>query len=189
MASKCKKCESVLNFEDGVLICPKCGTKYEVPQKGDKELKEIKDENQKENSEVVDKSTPEFIAKKSIKSLTGWIIFGIIGCVLLLVPTIVMIVKIIKLKTYKVKFYVDRIEIEKGVFVKETHQALRTGILTVNITQNVWARICNYGTIKIDQIGTEGDFIITDIENPMEIKKYLEKSLADPKTLRKIVAE
>lgn len=113
---------------------------------------------------------PEYVAKKSIlPAFRFWrnILF------FLIVPLIMIIYDIIKLKNEVIEFYDGKIVCKKGVFSKSETTTVFMGVYAVNIEQSYFGKIFNYGNVKVDAVG-KWDINSTGIENPKELKAYLE---------------
>ena len=128
--------------------------------------------------------TPNYVASKTswnavtpLRILFFWLI----------IPLIVLIVDIIRLKKDKIEFY-DRYVIEKsGLLSKREKKSTFAGIYSVSVEQSVWGRIFKYGDVKVDVVG-RWDIDTYGISHPNELKKYLETKIVEPDNLQAVVA-
>ena len=116
---------------------------------------------------------PEYIAKKSawqavtlFRVLFFWLI----------VPLVMMIVDIVKLKHESIEFYDEYIIQKSGVIAKSERQSAFRGIISVSIDQSVHGRMFNYGDIFVDVIG-KWDINTTGIADPRSLKTYLDSRM------------
>lgn len=114
---------------------------------------------------------PNYVAKKSILPT-----FSFLRIILffLIVPLIMIIYDIIKLKKDVIEFYDDKIISKSGVFSKNETTTVFMGVYAVNIKQSFWKLMFNYGEVKVDAVG-KWDINTTGIKNPKGLKEYLEK--------------
>lgn len=113
---------------------------------------------------------PEYVAKKSILPAFS---FRRVILFFLIVPLIMIICEVIKLKKDVIEFYDGKIVCKKGVFSKSETTTVFMGVYAVNIEQSYFGKIFNYGNVKVDAVG-KWDINSTGIENPKELKAYLE---------------
>lgn len=114
---------------------------------------------------------PNYVARKSIlPAFTFWrvILF------FLIVPLIILIYNIVKLKKDVIEFYDDKIICKKGVFSKSETTTVFMGVYAVNVEQSFFGRIFNYGDVKVDAVG-KWDIDSTGIKNPRKLKEFLEQ--------------
>ena len=116
---------------------------------------------------------PEYVAKKSAwKAVT---LFRVLFF-WLIVPLVMMIVDIVKLKHESIEFYDEFIIQKSGVIAKSERQSTFKGIISVSIDQSVHGRMFNYGDIFVDVIG-KWDINTTGIADPKNLKTYLDSRM------------
>ncbi|MDE7070582.1 MAG: PH domain-containing protein [Clostridia bacterium] len=119
---------------------------------------------------------PEYVAKKSAwKAVT---LFRVLFC-WLIVPLIIMIVDIAKLKSQKIEFYENYIIQKGGVIAKYERQSTFRGVISVSINQSIHGRMFDYGDIAVDVVG-KWDVNTTAIADPKHLKKYLDSRMLAP---------
>ena len=110
-----------------------------------------------------------------------WILFGVAAFFAL-----IQIAFIIHVKTFRLKVYEDRIVVKSGlIFVREEAHGLFVGLVKMDIHQNFWGNILDYGTFSLQCVGR------TDIEedgifDPHALKHYLQRrfiNVANTQTL------
>ena len=126
---------------------------------------------------------PNYVIRKSAWSvIRPWHIL----LSFLIVPLIIMIIKIINIKDETISFYNNKVVLRSGIFNKHERTTILTPVLSVTVKQTLWGRICNYGTIHVDVVG-KWDINMRGIKNPLEAKAYLEKFVANGRSMRPVV--
>ena len=123
---------------------------------------------------------PHIIARKSIlPAFKAWRVCTFF----LIVPLIMIIVDVVKLRHQYVEFY-DSFVIKKyGVFNKREEKCMFPKILSCDVYRPFWGRVFNYGNIKIDAIG-KWDVDLTYIKRPLYVRKYLENHFIFSREIR-----
>ena len=120
---------------------------------------------------------PQIVARKSIlPAFKFWRVLTFF----LVVPLIMIIVDVIKLRSQYVEFYNTFVVKHTGVFSKNEDKCMFPKVLSCNVYRPFWGRVFNYGDIKIDAIG-RWDVDLVGVKNPLYIKKYLEKHFISAK--------
>ncbi|MCX4362998.1 MAG: PH domain-containing protein [Clostridia bacterium] len=120
-------------------------------------------------------SQPEFIAKKSIwRAITP---FRVLFC-WLIIPLLLMLADIIKLKCQSIEFYNDYIVQKICVIAKNERKSAFMGIISVSVSQSVGGRIFGYGDITVDVVG-KWDINTKAIASPERLKRYLESKMVN----------
>lgn len=122
--------------------------------------------------------TPLYTVEKSIlPAFTFWrvVLF------FLIIPTIMIVVDIIKLKHQKVEFYENYAIIKSGVLNKNEKKSVFPQILSIDAKYSIWG----YGSIYVDTTG-RWDVNLEKIKNPRDVKAFLETKLADENTIGNI---
>ncbi|MDE5655027.1 MAG: PH domain-containing protein [Clostridia bacterium] len=119
---------------------------------------------------------PEYVAKKSAwKAVT---LFRVLFF-WLIIPLIIMIVDIVKLKNQKIEFYENYIVEKSGVIAKHERKSTFRGIISVSVNQSIHGRMFDYGDLSVDVIG-KWDINTTGIADPKHLKKYLDSRMINP---------
>lgn len=97
----------------------------------------------------------KFSAKKSVLGTMGgglilWIIFSV-----LIIPLIILIFKIISIKSYTLTIDGTKITEHGGIFNKYDHQTLLTNVVGVDVSQTFSGRIFGYGNVPRRPCGQE----------------------------------
>ena len=123
---------------------------------------------------------PHIIARKSIlpafkiwRILTFWLI----------IPLIMIIVDVVKLKHQYVEFYDSFVIKKKGVFNKTEERCMFPKVLSCHVYRSFWGRVFNYGDIRVDAIG-KWDVDLIGIKRPLYVRKYLENHFISAKEIR-----
>lgn len=123
---------------------------------------------------------PHIVARKSIlpafklwRILTFWLI----------IPLIMIIVDVVKLKSQYVEFYDSFVIKKKGVFNKTEERCMFPKVLSCHVYRSFWGRVFNYGDIKVDAIG-KWDVDLIGIKRPLYVRKYLENHFISAKEIR-----
>lgn len=117
---------------------------------------------------------PNYVAKKSVVPVLS---FWLILFFWLVIPLIIQIARIVRVKCYRIEFYNDKIVKKSGFFNKEESQSVFMGVYAVSISQTFGGRIFNYGDMRVDCPG-QWDVDMQGIKNPVALKRYLEKKIA-----------
>lgn len=128
---------------------------------------------------------PNYVAKK-----TAW--GGVTPlCVLffwLVIPLIVMIWRIVRIKNEVTEFYDDYIIVKSGVLAKNERKTVFPSVLSVSIKQTFWGRIFGYGDVSVDVVG-KWDINLCGVCDPRALKSYLEDKVASAKDIKSVVVE
>ena len=123
---------------------------------------------------------PHIVARKSIlpafkfwRLLTFWLI----------VPLIMIIVDVIKLRSQYVEFYDSFVIQKRGVFNKTEERCMFPKVMSCHVYRSFWGRVFNYGDIKVDAIG-KWDVDLIGIKRPLFVRKYLENHFISAKEIR-----
>ena len=126
---------------------------------------------------------PDYVIRKSAWSvIRPWHIL----LFFLIVPLIIMIVKIINVKDDKIEIYKNKIVQKSGIFNKKEKTTILTAVLSVDVYQSFWGRIFNYGNVNVDVVG-EWDINTRGIKDPQKLKQYLERYIANARTMRQYI--
>ncbi len=112
----------------------------------------------------------EYVAKKSAWGAVT--LFSVLFC-WLIIPLLIMIFRIIAIKSFSIEFYHDYIITKSGVFSKKEQRTSFMGVVCVNMEQSLMGRIFKYGTLRVDIVGKH-DFTLDKIADPKDLKQYLE---------------
>lgn len=116
----------------------------------------------------------KFSAKKSVLGTMGgglilWIIFSV-----LIIPLIILIFKIISIKSYTLTIDGTKITERGGIFNKYDHQTLLTNVVGVDVSQTFSGRIFGYGNVHVDLVGKR-DLWLNGIKQPDKLKEFLQQ--------------
>lgn len=116
----------------------------------------------------------KFSAKKSVLGTMGgglilWIIFSV-----LIIPLIILIFKIISIKSYTLTIDGTKITEHGGIFNKYDHQTLLTNVVGVDVSQTFSGRIFGYGNVHVDLVGKR-DLWLNGIKQPDKLKEFLQQ--------------
>ena len=125
---------------------------------------------------------PQIVARKSV--LPAFKLWRVL-LFWLIVPLIMIIVDVIKLKAQYVEFYNTYVVKHYGVFNKREEKCMFPKVLSSNVDRPFWGRVFNYGSIKIDAIG-KWDVDLIGVKNPLYIKKHLDRHFISPKEVNSI---
>lgn len=126
---------------------------------------------------------PDYVIKKSAWSvIRPWHIL----LFFLIVPLIIMIVKIINIKDDKIEIYNNKIVQKSGIFNKKEKTTILTAVLSVDVYQSFWGRIFNYGNVSVDVVG-QWDINTKGVKDPQKLKQYLERYIANARTMRQYI--
>ena len=123
---------------------------------------------------------PHIVARKSI--LPAFKLWRVL-LFWLIVPLIMIIVDVVKLRSQYVEFYDSFVIKKRGVFNKTEERCMFPKILSCNVYRSFWGRVFRYGDIKIDAIG-KWDVDLTGIKRPVLVRKYLENHFISAKEIR-----
>lgn len=128
---------------------------------------------------------PDYVAKKSMaKAFTPL-------CVLLfwlIVPTLIIVVRVLKLKSETVEFYGDHVIHKYGILSKNEDRKPFFKVNGVSIKQSLWGQLFGYGDLYVDGTG-RWDFSLEGVKNPRELKTFLETRAATAEDFQSIVRE
>lgn len=123
---------------------------------------------------------PHIVARKSIlPAFKFWRILFF----WLIIPTIMIIVDVVKLKSQYVEFYDSFVIKKRGVFNKTEEKCMLPKVLSCHVYRSFWGRVFNFGHIKIDAIG-KWDVDLTGIKRPLQVRRYLENHFISAKEIR-----
>lgn len=123
---------------------------------------------------------PHIVARKSI--LPAFKLWRVL-LFWLIVPLVMIIVDVIKLRSQYVEFYDSFVIKKRGVFNKTEERCMFPKVLSCNVYRSFWGRVFNYGDIQIDAIG-KWDVDLTGIKRPLFVRKYLENHFISAKEIR-----
>ena len=116
---------------------------------------------------------PNYVAKKTclaaltpLRILFFWLI----------IPTVLIIADIIKLKNDVIEFYDDYVLVKSGVLSKKQRRTLFSGVYSVSVDQNVFGRMFNYGDVQVDVPG-KWDINTKGVKAPNELSAFLESKI------------
>ena len=98
-----------------------------------------------------------------------WIIFSV-----LIIPLIILIFKIISIKSYTLTIDGTKITERGGIFNKYDHQTLLTNVVGVDVSQTFSGRIFGYGNVHVDLVGKR-DLWLYGIKQPDKLKEFLQQ--------------
>ena len=101
----------------------------------------------------------------------------------LIVPLIMIIVDVVKLRHEYVEFYNTYVIKRSGVFSKNEEKCMFPKVLSCNVYRSFWGRVFNYGDIKIDAIG-KWDVNLNGIKRPLHVRRYLENHFISAKEIK-----
>ena len=118
-------------------------------------------------------------------SLLGDAIFGAIAA-WYVVLLIILLIKVIIIKSHRVEFYRDRVVEKWGVFDVEKRIHVFTAVMAVKVDQKFAGRIFNYGEVKVDMVGP-WDVDLTRIKKPKKLVNYLESRVARVRSMHQFM--
>ncbi len=132
---------------------------------------------------------PNYVAGKSIAGECGGTVFLCFLFFWLIVPLIVGICLIVKVKKFRLEFYDTYVLTYEGLLNTSERRSLLTSVVGVRIDQSFGGHIFNYGDVHVDVVG-KWDVNTSAIKDPNGLKHYLETlmSKTDPNKLNQIVA-
>ena len=113
--------------------------------------------------------SPNYVATKSAWSAVS---FWAIAFSWLIFPLIIMIVRIISIKSERIEFYDTSVVVKKGILNQKERNSTLTSIISVSVNKSLWGRIFGYGDVEIDIVG-RWDINTKGIKNPEGLKNYL----------------
>ena len=113
---------------------------------------------------------PNYIAKKSAASVIS---IRLLLFFWLIIPLIIQIARIVRVKSYSIEFYDKKIVTKSGILNKSERQCVFAGVYSVGINRSLGGRLFNYGSISVDCPG-KWDIDTEGIKDPEALKKYLE---------------
>ncbi len=102
------------------------------------------------------------------------------------VMVLILIIKVIIIKSHRVEFYRDRVVEKWGVFDVEKRIHVFTAVMTVKVDQKFWGRVFNYGEVKVDMVGP-WDVDLTRIKKPKKLVNYLESRVARVRSMHQLM--
>lgn len=143
---------------------------------------------------IMDK--PIYVAKKSaFAALKPWCVLSVLAFIALgvllgyvikipfahyvffafaVVVALIQLCFVIHIKTFRLKVYQDRIVVKSGlIFVKQETHGLFVGVVRMNIYQNFWGNLLDYGTLTLECVGRT-DMCEAGIFDPHALKFYLQ---------------
>ena len=108
------------------------------------------------------------VTKSAWKAVTLW---SILLC-WTIIPLIIMVIRIILLKSDKTRFTEDRVYCRYGVLSRHEKETAFVGISAIAVDQSFWGRIFKFGDIHVDVIG-KWKVTIKGAKNPMQVKEDL----------------
>ena len=128
---------------------------------------------------------PDYIATKTaLRAITFW---RIVFC-WLIIPAIIMVVDIIKLKNDRIEFYEDHIVVKSGVLSKKERKSAFMGVMSVSVNQSLFGRIFGYGDVSVDVTG-KWDVDTRGVKDPQGLVRYLEKRIVKSSSVRTVITE
>ena len=100
-----------------------------------------------------------------------WIIFSVL---ILIIPLIILIFKIISIKSYTLTIDGTKITEHGGIFNKYDRQTLLTNVVGVDVSQTFFGRIFGYGNVHVDLVGKR-DLWLNGIKQPDKLKEFLQQ--------------
>ena len=128
---------------------------------------------------------PDYVATKTaLRAITFW---RIVFC-WLIIPAIIMVVDIIKLKNDRIEFYEDHIVVKSGVLNKKERKSAFMGVMSVSVNQSLFGRIFGYGDVSVDVTG-KCDVDTRGVNDPQGLVRYLEKRIVKSSSVRTVITE
>ena len=116
---------------------------------------------------------PNYVAKKSTAAaLNIWLILFF----WLIIPTFILIFRILCAKNYSIEFYDEKVVVKSGILNKSERQTVFAGVYAVSVNQSLCGRMFNYADLWIDCPG-QWDVNTEGIKNPAGLKAYLETKI------------
>lgn len=128
---------------------------------------------------------PDYVATKTaLRAITFW---RIVFC-WLIIPAIIMVVDIIKLKNDRIEFYEDHIVVKSGILNKKERKSAFMGVMSVSVNQSLFGRIFGYGDVSVDVTG-KWDVDTRGVKDPQGLVRYLEKRIVKSSSVRTVITE
>ena len=106
-----------------------------------------------------------------IRLVFDWI-WGVLGCWLLLIPTVKAIIATVAYKTTEYVLTESRLIEKYGLFNVHCDEMALDKIENITLEQGFWGRVFKYGTVVVQ--GTNRNHIyLKDIRNPEEVRKAI----------------
>ena len=127
---------------------------------------------------------PNFIAKKSawaaVKPLRVLFFF-------LVIPLLVMIFDIIRIKKEEILFFDDKVVHKRGWLTTKEAEYAFGGVYSVSICQGIFGTMFGYGDLAVDAVGHWGDLSLDHVKDPQKAKAFLAKHMVKRKAMHPIV--
>ena len=128
---------------------------------------------------------PDYVATKTaLRAITFW---RIVFC-WLIIPAIIMVIDIIKLKNDRIEFYEDHIVVKSGVLNKKERKSAFMGVMSVSVNQSLFGRIFGYGDVSVDVTG-KWDVDTRGVKDPQGLVRYLENRIVKSSSVRTVITE
>lgn len=128
---------------------------------------------------------PNYVAQKSLVKAFSPL------CVLffwLVIPTFIIIFRILAIKCESFEFYDDHVIHKWGVLKKHEDLMPFFHVNGVSFSQSLFGSMFNYGDLVVDATG-KWDLNLTGIKNPREVKAFLETRAAKEADFKNIIHE
>ena len=128
---------------------------------------------------------PEYVARKS-----AWKAVTFLRVVLfwLIIPLIIMIWDIIRLRNETIEFYSNHIVVKSGVLSRKQRKSAFMGVISVSVDQSLLGRCFDYGDVRVDVPG-RWDINTECIKNPDGLVRYLENKIISGTTAQTIIRD
>ena len=127
---------------------------------------------------------PNFIIRKSawgaVKPLRVLFFF-------LVIPFLVMVFDIIRLKKEEVLFFDDKIVHRRGWLSTQENEYAFGGVYAVSVHQSVFGNMLGYGDIHVDAVGHWGDLSLDYVKEPQKVKAFLAKHIVKKEAMHAII--
>ena len=128
---------------------------------------------------------PEYVATKSIaKAFTPLTVLFF----WLIIPTFVILFRILVIKSESFEFYSDHIIHKSGVLNKREDRKPFFRVNGVNFNQSLIGSMFNYGDLSVDATG-KWDIRLDGIKDPRALKSYLESRSVQENHFQNIIHE
>ena len=128
---------------------------------------------------------PNYVVQKSLVKAFSPL------CVLffwLVIPTFIIIFRILAIKCETFEFYDDHIIHKWGILNKREDRKPFFHVNGVSFSQSLFGSMFNYGDLIVDATG-KWDLNLTGIKNPREVKAFLETRAASASDFQQIIHE
>ena len=117
--------------------------------------------------------------------------FFVVFCILDMAADVVWIValiwKLVRIKTYRLKIYKNKIVTKIGIMVDyEAAQELFLGITAINMDQGFWGNLHNFGDVRIACIGRP-DIFVDHLVDPRAFVRFMSKHFVNPESTRMLI--